>query len=150
MPKLKKTELHAELIARMVKDLESLESAHHATVEGATHSEAKSEGDKDTRAIEQQYLARGQAMRVEELRVATEAVKKMPLAKLENDAPVKLGALVRVEENEEEQLLFIASEGGGTSLAGGTVQVVTTKSPLGRELVGKQAGDECEVTIGPK
>ena len=42
-------------------DLASLQRAHRATVEGATHEEAKPENDKDTRALEQSYLARGQS-----------------------------------------------------------------------------------------
>jgi len=42
-------------------------SAQRTVVEGATHEENKPENDKDTRALEQSYLARGQAQRVVEL-----------------------------------------------------------------------------------
>ena len=43
-------------------DLATLEKAQHATQAAATHEEAKPENDKDTRALEQSYLARGQAL----------------------------------------------------------------------------------------
>ena len=38
-----------------------------ATARSATHAEAKQENDKDTRALEETYLAAGQAQRVAEL-----------------------------------------------------------------------------------
>lgn len=44
---------------------------------------------------------------------------------------------------EDDQKYFIALHGGGTVLAGG-VKVLTTKSPLGQALVGKEAGDAIE------
>jgi len=64
--------------------------------------------------------------------------------------PVALGAVVTVEEEGEESTLLLAPGGGGARLAGGTVQVVTPPSPLGRALLGKQAGDEAEVVVAGK
>lgn len=52
-----------DLIAALERTLELLERAHADAAEGATHEEAKPEDDKDTRALEQSYLARGQAQR---------------------------------------------------------------------------------------
>ena len=62
-----KPALKAELLALLGAHLETLERAHRAACEGATHEEAKPENDKDTRALEQSYLARGQAARIDEL-----------------------------------------------------------------------------------
>jgi len=59
MPAPTKPTLKAELLALLAADLDTLERAHRATTEGATHEEAKPENDKDTRALEQSYLARG-------------------------------------------------------------------------------------------
>ncbi|HEY3817541.1 MAG TPA: GreA/GreB family elongation factor [Polyangiaceae bacterium] len=144
-----KSALKAELLALLRADLDTLERAHRATTEGATHEEAKPENDKDTRALEQSYLARGQAARIEELRASVAAVAAMPLKDFEA-RPAALGALVTVEEDGEESTLLLASGGGGARLAGGTVQVVTPPSPLGRALLGKQAGDEAEVVAAGK
>jgi transcription elongation GreA/GreB family factor len=145
--KLDKKALKAELLAVLEKTLATLEAAHADTREAATHEEAKPENDKDTRALEQSYLARGQAMRIESLKAGVAATGAMSLAKTET---VKAGALVEVEDEDAEALrYYLAPEGGGTKLKGG-VLVVTPASPLGAALLGKRAGDEVELTLGGK
>jgi transcription elongation GreA/GreB family factor len=144
-----KAALRAELLAKLTSDLETLERAHKATVEGATHEEAKPENDKDTRALEQSYLARGQATRIDELRVGVAEVGGMPLRDYQGK-PAGLGALVTVEEGGVESALLLAPAGGGEELAGGAVKVVTPRSPLGRALVGKEEGEEVELAVGGK
>ncbi|HQP37789.1 MAG TPA: hypothetical protein PLI95_21545, partial [Polyangiaceae bacterium] len=69
-----KSALKQELVSLLQRDLEVLQRAHRASQEGATHEEAKPENDKDTRALEQSYLARGQARRVDDLSSALSAV----------------------------------------------------------------------------
>lgn len=144
-----KSALRAELVAQLEAALAAATAAHAATVAGATHAEAKPENDKDTRALEQQYLARGQAQRVVELQDAlTELANWVPRGFGEDDA-VGLGALVTLDEDGDERQVFVAPAGGGNQLAGG-IQVVTPKSPLGALLVGKHAGDEVELKAGPR
>lgn len=126
--------------------LSTLEAAHAAAREGATHEQAKPENDKDTRALEQSYLARGQAMRIETLKAGLAALGTMSLSEGEVG---RVGALIEVEEEDAEVCFFLAPEGGGTKLKGG-VQVVTPASPLGRALLGKRAGDEVELKLAGK
>ena len=142
-----KQALKEELLHRMEQDLTTLERVHHETRAGATHEEAKSESDKDTRALEQTYLARGQAQRIVDLRAEVADVRNMVLRRGDGGGPVCLGALLHVEEDGEEQYLFMASHGGGWTLAGGDVHVITPKSPLGDALLGLRAGEECETFI---
>ncbi|MGD0526871.1 MAG: GreA/GreB family elongation factor [Polyangiaceae bacterium] len=149
MPPSAKPALKAELLALLAADLETLERAHRATTEGATHEEAKPENDKDTRALEQSYLARGQATRIEELRASVAGVMAMVPRDFDG-RPAALGALVTVDEDGEESTLLLAPGGGGARLAGGTVQVVTPASPLGRAILGKRAGDDAEVAVAGK
>jgi len=130
MPAPAKTALKVELLALLHDDLDTLERAYRATTEGATHEEAKPENDKDTRALEQSYLARGQAARIEELRASIAGVTALPLKDFDA-RPAALGALVTVDEEGAESTLLLAPAGGGARLAGGTVQVVTPPSPLG-------------------
>lgn len=144
-----KEALRTELIARLRADLEALEDSHRATIEGATHEEAKPENDKDTRALEQSYLARGQAARIEERRASLAWVEALSTRDVEEER-VTLGALVSLEEDGSVLTLLLAPAGGGTQLAEGAIQVVTPASPLGRALVGKQAGDEVEVVVAGK
>ncbi len=139
-----KTALRDELVARVAEELEALERAHRAVMEAATHEEAKPENDKDTRALEQSYLARGQAMRVQSLREALVTCRALTVAPL---ARAALGALLRVDDDGAARALYLAPHGGGTGLAGGTVQVVTPTSPLGRALLGREAGDVCEAEV---
>jgi transcription elongation GreA/GreB family factor len=145
---LSKVELRDELLRVLAEALEAAERAHKTTREGATHAEAKPENDKDTRALEQTYLARGQAMRVEELRAGMAEVRSMPVRDFAETEAASLGALVTLEEDDEERLVFLAPQGGGSLLGEARVSVVTPKSPLGQALLGKRAGDDCEVTIG--
>ncbi len=148
MPTLpSKQALKDELVRHLGAELETLERAQQAAREGATHEEAKPENDKDTRALEQSYLARGQAARVEEARTGYAEVLALPVRAWGEDQPIALGALVIAEEGGATLALFIAQSGGGTRLGGGAVQVVTPKSPLGRALLGKRAGDDCEVPL---
>jgi transcription elongation GreA/GreB family factor len=144
-----KDALKAELSSLLAADLATLESAHRTTREGATHEEAKPENDKDTRALEQSYLARGQAMRIEELRAAVAEVSSMPLRDF-GGQPAALGAVVTIDEDGDESRLFLAPQGGGSRLAEGAVQVVTPRSPLGQALLGKRDGDDVEVRLAGK
>jgi transcription elongation GreA/GreB family factor len=145
--KLDKKALKAELLAVLQKTLATLEAAHADTREAATHEEAKPENDKDTRALEQSYLARGQAMRIEALKAGVAATGAMSLAR---STVVKAGALVEAEDEDGATLrYYLAPDGGGTKLAGG-VQVVTPSSPLGAALTGKREGDEVELLLGGK
>jgi transcription elongation GreA/GreB family factor len=151
VPTVRKPDLKTELLASLTAALAAAESAYATAVEGATHSESKAEGDKDTRATEQSYVARGQAMRVDELRTGIADVEKMPVRAFGEDAKIASGALVTVEDQDgDEHRYFIAPSGGGTALAQGSVQVVTPRSPLGGALCGKTAGDELELTIAGK
>jgi transcription elongation GreA/GreB family factor len=141
-----KTSLKEELLRVIAADLALRERTYRSAHEGATHAEAKPENDKDTRALEASYLARGEAARVDELRTALADVQAMPLLDCDG-GPVRVGALVAAEEGGERSTFWVAPHGGGARLADGAVQVVTPKSPLGRALLGANAGDECEVVL---
>lgn len=143
-----KKALKAELVAALEKTLATLEAAHRDTREAATHEEARPENDKDTRALEQSYLARGQALRIEALKAGLAAVGAMSLAAT---ATAKAGAILEVEDEDAETLrYYLAPEGGGTKLRSGAVQVVTPVSPLGAALMGKREGDEVELVLAGK
>ncbi len=145
-----KSSLKEQLVRVLASDLAVRERAYRASREAATHEEAKPENDKDTRALEQSYLARGEALRLEELRGALADVEALTSSALGPGDPVRLGALVATEEDGQRALYWLAPHGGGTRLQGDTVQVVTPRSPLGRALLGKRAGDECEVLLAGK
>jgi transcription elongation GreA/GreB family factor len=143
----RKRALQAELVARLASQLDAARNAHQSAIEGATHEQARAENDKDTRGLEQSYLARGHSARIADLEVAVAAVRALALRPFTEDQPVALGALVAVDDDGRRLTYFIASHGGGETLADGTVQVVTPRSPLGVALVGKQPGDVVELRL---
>jgi transcription elongation GreA/GreB family factor len=144
-----KQALKDELVALVTQQLETMVRSHRAATEGATHEEAKPEDDKDTRALEQSYLARGQAARAEQLQASLAALMEMPVRACGSNDAVAVGALVALEDEEERKLtVYVVSAGGGNRLAQGTVQTATPQSPLGEALIGKRAGDSFELKRG--
>jgi transcription elongation GreA/GreB family factor len=116
-------------------------------MEGATHEEARPENDKDTRGLEQSYLARGQAQRVAELETAVSVTMQLSTSRLSSEAAVVVGALVTVDDEDHQRRFFVAAHGGGHVLPG-KILVVTPNAPIGRALFGQRVDDECEVVLG--
>jgi transcription elongation GreA/GreB family factor len=141
-----KRELLRLLCAAVSADLATLSAAQRAVVAGATHPENKPENDKDTRALEQSYLARGQAQRVVELQGELNQLKALELRAFSAGAAIALGALVAVDDGREVVHYFIAPAGGGLRLksAGTEIRVITPRSPIARALLAKQQGDTLE------
>jgi len=144
---LSKVVLKEQLVRALEADLELRERAHRSAAAAATHDEAKPENDKDTRALEQSYLARGEARRVEELRAGIADIEAMVLRDLSPGERAVLGALVTTREGDADSFVWIAPYGGGSRLASGSVSVVTPASPLGRAIVGKREGDVIEIDV---
>jgi len=119
------------------------------TARGVTHAEAKPENDKDTRALEQSYLARGLAERVAMLEAAVATLATLKLREFGDDAPIALGALVTLEPTcgGAQSRYFVVPVAGGLKLAsaGEPILTVTPDAPLGRALLGAHEGDEVSV-----
>ncbi|MFT3695554.1 MAG: GreA/GreB family elongation factor [Kofleriaceae bacterium] len=135
-----KKKLVEELLAQLNASLETARAAHASAIEGSTHPEARAENDKDTRGLEQSYLARGQAQRVAELEAAIGDVTALALR---SGDKVTLSSLVTVDD---KQRYFIAPAGGG-AIVGGDIQVITHNSPIGRALLGKSVDDVVEIEL---
>jgi hypothetical protein len=144
-----KAALKTELVAVLAAALDAARASHAAAVAGATDDEARPENAKDTRGLEQSYLARGQAARVAELANATTETAALVLKRFRPTDAVGLSALIEVAEGEARHRYFLAPHGGGSVLAGG-VLVVTPVSPIGRALLGKCVDDEVEVRSAGK
>lgn len=140
---MNKKKLVEELLAQLNASLETARAAHAAAIEGSTHPEARAENDKDTRGLEQSYLARGQAQRVAELEAAIGDVTALALR---TGDKVAMSMVVTVDGN---QRYFIAPAGGG-AIVGGDIQVITPNSPIGRALLGKQVDDTVEIELRGK
>ena len=147
-----KAHLRDELARILAGELKILTHAQAQTQHAATHEEAKPENDKDTRALEQSYLARGQAQRVESLRAELAAVAAMPIACAAAEQPIAMGSWICLASADDGKTmqLYLAPAGGGISLQGQSVHVVTPQAPFGRAILGKKTGDDLEVMIAGK
>ena len=149
-PHVDKAAVLDALRIRVERSLAQLRDAQRGAQARATHTEARPEHAKDTRAIEGSYLARGLAERVETQHDAVAVLRAVALTSFGPDDTVGLTALVGVrDEDDVESVYFIAPVGGGERLAvdGTDVLVLTPRSPLGAALVGRRARDEIEVTL---
>jgi transcription elongation GreA/GreB family factor len=137
----------AALVADLRVQIRVAKDRAKATVESATHAESKQENDKDTRALEETYLAAGQAQRVAQLELDLLAIRSHS-APPKSDVVV-VGALVEIEDDERSRRLFVSARGGGMSVTvdGVDVQVISPGSPLGRAIIGRSEGDEISLRL---
>lgn len=143
-----KSAVREALRAALASTLATLVHAAKDAAAGATHEDNRSEGDKDMRATEQSYIARGQAMRAEELADELARLEATPLRAFDRGDAIAPGALVRVSiDDDEQRVLFVISWGGGTELVVGRakVTVVTPSSPVGQALLGRRQGEDFEL-----
>jgi transcription elongation GreA/GreB family factor len=147
-----KREMVRALCALLEQEIVRATETAERTRAGATHEEARPENDKDTRALEQTYLARGQAQRVVDLQQALKLATFMDVRAFGPDDPIGISALVQLESDEGERWVLFAPAGGGHKLAadggGPNVDVVTPESPLGKALAGRYQGDEFTLRTG--
>lgn len=149
---LDKRALHKELQAALERAREAAAASQRRTQDAATHSENRAEGDKDMRATETSYVARGQAQRVQSLDEDLVRLAGMPIRDFAEGDPIGLSAIVTMEADSGSTTVFVASAGGGEKLTigGKMIAVVTSSAPLGKALIGARVGDEVTVKRGDK
>jgi hypothetical protein len=138
-----------DALRRLIEqDLAVATEAQRRTQSGATHEESKPENDKDTRAVESSYLARGQAQRVVELTHDLNTASALELRLFGAETPIAVTACVGLDDGERTTFFFLAPVGGGSTLDvdGTPVRVLTPASPLGRALLGQTLGSDVEVS----
>lgn len=137
-------QLRAHLTAEIERGTRSAKDAAAA----ATHEENKAEGDKDMRATEASYVARGQAERVRELDAALVKLAAMPIKAFGPDEGASASAVVAVDDGKRVVTYFLVTAAGGLALddGGRELKTLATTSPLGAALLGLAEGDEAEVT----
>lgn len=142
-----KASLVADVIRALERERDVLAAAQRATQDGATHEENRSESDKDMRATEASYLARGQAERVVAVEAEIARLRALELRPFGDGDAIEAGALVTIRSGARRSLVLLLPGGAGTELdAGGArVRVVTPTSPLGSALLGASVGDVVEV-----
>jgi transcription elongation GreA/GreB family factor len=147
-PRLDKRRILDAAIAKLEAELAVLVRAAEAAHEAATHEESKPEDQHDTRGLEASYLAGAQAARAAELQRQIAMFRGLPDRALAPDAPIAVGALVEIKNDEGRQSIYLlVAQGGGlaVTLDGRTIQVITPQAPVGEALLGRRAGESVEV-----
>jgi transcription elongation GreA/GreB family factor len=144
-----KAKVRDALIASMREALAVMAHSAKDAAQGATHAESRSEGDKDMRATEESYVARGKAMRTEELAEELGRAEATRWRDYGAKDAIAAGALVLVSIDEAPRVFLVSGYGGGRVLVVDRVEitVVAPATPVGRALCGKKVGDDLELAI---
>lgn len=141
---MNKAAIYHKLLDQLATEFEAVAQAARHTIETATHEEFQAKSKYDTFSLEQSYLARGQAQRVEEIAETLAQLRAFVLPAITPGAPAQIGGLVelRAPLDEAEYFLLLPAGGGEEVFVDHrTVTVLTPQSPLGRSLCGKSVGD---------
>lgn len=148
---MNKQRLLEQILTTLEGDLATLSAAARAAHNAATHEECAPDNKYDTTALEASYVAQGQANRAAEIRLALERYRNLELRAFDDQTPIRLTALVTLEEEDGScRQVFLGPDGGGMklSLDGMECVVITPEAPLGMALLGKLCDDEIEIGHG--
>ena len=140
-----KATLLTRIVAALETDMEVLRRAAQTAYEAATAEENIAENKYDTLGLEASYLATGQARRTAEIRQALLTYQQLLLREYDPSRGVQVSNLVTLEDEDGgRRLLFLGPEAAGLKIGEGDdlVTVITPRSPLGQQLVGKKVDDE--------
>lgn len=146
----KRALLHA-IVERLAVDLDMIRRAAQTAYEAATAEENIAENKYDTLSLEASYLATGQARRMEEIRQARSAYQQLSLRDYDAQRGIQVSNLVLLEDQDgRRQWLFLGPEAAGLKIGegDGLVTVITPRSPLGQQLLGKFEEDELDLLVG--
>ncbi|WP_221794942.1 GreA/GreB family elongation factor [Oceanobacter mangrovi] len=140
---MNKIQLKLELLASCDRDIEAALAAARTAHESASHEDNQPENKYDTLALEAAYLAHGQSERILQLQQEKIRLGRWEPLAFDDSSPIALGALVTLEYEDEQRLVWI-TPGGGRQLMqdGQLVQLVSAATPLALALIGKELDDE--------
>ncbi|HEK1692188.1 Transcription elongation factor GreA [compost metagenome] len=141
--------LLTRIVAALETDMEVLRRAAQTAYETATAEENIAENKYDTLGLEASYLATGQARRTAEIRQALLIYQQLVLRDYDQARGIQIGSLVTLEDEAGAQRqVFLGPEAAGLKIgeADALVTVITPRSPLGQQLIGKKVDDE--VSLG--
>ncbi len=145
---MNKAKLLKQIIATLETDHELLLQAAKSSHAAATHEDNVPDSKYETLALEASYIAQGQANRAQQVKQALEDYRQLQLQDFAENAPIRLTALVRLEdESGQQRTIFLGPAAGGLRLDYGSdeVVIISPDSPIGEQLIGRQVGDDFEL-----
>lgn len=115
----------------------------------AISEESRAESKYDTHGQEAAYLAEGQAKLAGEIEASLALFAAMPLPDFVLGDLIALGAVVELSARGKSTWYFLGPRAGGLEfqIDGRNILVLTPQSPLGRQLLGKRAGDAVQIPL---
>jgi transcription elongation GreA/GreB family factor len=147
---MNKAQLVKQIIVSLTESLDVLEKAARASHEEATHESSKAESKYDTRGLEAAYLAGGQARQAKEILDSIKAYEALVTRDFASSEPIGLTALVELDADGTHSTYFIGPRNGGLEITHRRKEiiVITPRSPLGQNLVGRKAGQRWAAKLG--
>lgn len=145
-----KPQILALVLQQLAKELTNcIEAANNAHL-AAVDDQSVAETQYDTLAIESAYLAEGQSRRLIELKKTIEQLTNFSFPVVNNEQPIKLGALIQFEDSPQNHWLLMSPTAGGykVMLAESTITLVTPQSPLGKAILNKYLDDDVQYQAG--
>ena len=141
---MNKTAVRDAILAELRAELDRQRAAAELARDEAISEESRPENKWDTHSQEAAYLAEGQARLTREIGEALVMLASLPMPEFRAGDRIGLGAVVHVGSGREAAVYFLAPRAGGVEvkIGGNAVLVVTPQSPLGRQLLGRRAGDD--------
>ena len=117
MPDIDKKALFDALKERLETELARAQKRAKDAADGATHEENRAEGDKDMRATEASYMARGQAGRASEMEESLVRVSALELLSFKPGARIAISALIELlHDGKHLHYFLVPAAGAGNSL----------------------------------
>jgi transcription elongation GreA/GreB family factor len=145
--------LTRSIISQLEAELALQTEAALASRDEATNEESRAEDKYDMRSQSAAYLAAGQAKLATDIAAALAAWRALTLRVFGPGDEIAAGALVMLEARGRRAAYLVGPHSGGLEARDGesTATVVTGASPLGRQLLGRRAGDLVQIAdrLGP-
>jgi transcription elongation GreA/GreB family factor len=147
---LNKDDIIRKIIAALAAELEGYTQSARAARADATDEQSKAENKYDTRGLESSYLARGQSLQAIDVVQAMQQYDALTVREFAAGDPIHIGAIVELEREDERLVYFVGPSAGGTEIdcEGQTVLVITPRSPMGRQLIGRKRGERVQIDVG--
>ena len=138
------------IVERLQADLALYAKAADSARAEATDEQSKAENKYDTRGLEASYLARGQSRQARETETALEQFAVLLRQPPATPQVIGVGCLVELKIGRDTARYFIGPRAGGTEVTvdGQEILVITSQSPLGKQLTGHGAGERLALDLG--
>ncbi|MDP4007395.1 MAG: GreA/GreB family elongation factor [bacterium] len=141
-----KAQLLEQVVISLMEDAEKTSASAQAARQESIDAPGAMQSHSDTTKSQQDWLAQALAASSAETREKIQRIQQLDFSPSHEE--VREGSIVSLrEEGRDQETYFLLSAGSGIKVSDGSRQIVVTtpSSPIGVAVLGKTAGDRCEV-----